>query len=517
MKIIRPGLIVLLIFLVCPNLHSQSELNEINELILSGKKEIYNYRFQNALKIFQLIQEKYPEFPHGYFYESYLTTLLFVHDRTNDSLDARLHETVEKAVEVGEEFNKKYYENPEALYYLGVSHGLLGIYHAVNRSYFNGYIHGRKGKIYLEKVVKIDSTYYDAYLGLGIYHYYVDLLPGILKFFAKILGFSGDRERGMREIRLVKNKGRFFRVEAEFGYAGIRYFLEGAKREALSILFQLRNRYPTDPAFTLFVGYYYRRIGRVRTAISYFTSVPDTYADHLPLIYLLKYYNLGVCSFRMNDFAKSEKIFQELSENPVRKSLYYKAAILSYRGILADLRFDRRQARIFLHKIKKNKETKYWYYSSRLFYNTPMDSLLYYYVAIENDIFIANFREADKKFLKLNRILSSPRQDNFFKIKSTLVKDLQARLEFRRGQIKLADGTYRGFIKQVSKIKDEFQRSWIYIQYARVLRELKEWKQAKKYLDKAADCRDDYTKLIVERERFIIKNLSKNFKSQEQR
>jgi hypothetical protein len=61
------------------------------------------------------------------------------------------------------------------------------------------------------------------------------------------------------------------------------------------------------------------------------------------------------------------------------------------------------------------------------------------------------------------------------------------------------------FINNVDKIDDEFQKAWIYIQYARILRELREWHAAEQYLKKATKCEDDYTKLIIERERFLIK------------
>jgi len=93
-----------------------------------------------------------------------------------------------------------------------------------------------------------------------------------------------------------------------------------------------------------------------------------------------------------------------------------------------------------------------------------------------------------------------------------MVKDLQARLAFREGKIIEASKLYKEFIEQVRLIEDEFQRAWIYIQYARVLRELKDWQNAEKYLNKASDCDDEYTNLIIDRERFIIKQLKGNQK-----
>ncbi len=509
-KYIRLSFFIIYFFLI-NSLIAQPLPNELKNLIYMGKNEIYHFRLDNALDIFRLIQKKYPDLPHGYFYESYIYMIFISQDETNKSLDSLLHATINNALNVGKNYRVKIGETPESLYYLGLTYGLLGIYHVVNRNYFRGYIYGRKGKNYLEKVVKLDSTYYDAYLGLGIFHYYVDLLPGIIKFFASILGFKGDRSRGMQEIKLTRDNGKFLRVEADFAHACIRYFLEGAKQEALQDFFRLYRIYPSNPAVILLIGYYYRRIGNIETAISYFQQVPDKYSDKLPEISVIKYYNLGVCYYRMNQFELAEKTFNDLENNSLRKSKYYKAAIAYYLGLLADIRFEREKALEYYNRIPKNKKTKYWYYASQIHRKIPMDSLMLFYLIIENDIIRANFKDASIYLKRLLLLVSNPGnlKHQFF---IYMVKDLQARLAFREGKIIEASKLYKEFIEQVRLIEDEFQRAWIYIQYARVLRELKDWQNAEKYLNKASDCDDEYTNLIIDRERFIIKQLKGNQK-----
>jgi len=56
-------------------------------------------------------------------------------------------------------------------------------------------------------------------------------------------------------------------------------------------------------------------------------------------------------------------------------------------------------------------------------------------------------------------------------------------------------------------MEDRFRRAWIYIDYQRCLRELKEYKLAEAMLKKAEDADDDYTRIIIEREKFILKKL----------
>jgi tetratricopeptide (TPR) repeat protein len=488
---------------------------ELYALIDIGRKEIYHFRFEKALKVFLTIQQKYPDFPHGYFYESYITAILFSQDKTNQYLDSLLHETVRTAVKIGERYKNSHSDDPEANYYLGISHGVLGIYHVLNKNYFKGYLNGRKGKKYLEKTVELDSAYYDAYLGLGIFHYYVDLLPGVIKFFAGILGFHGNREEGIKEIYLTANRGKFLNVEADFTHATIRYFLEGAKYEGLLRFKSLRKKYPENPALTLMVGYYYRRHGQIKTALNYFSDVSEKFTGTLPQITVMKWYNMGVCNFRMNDFQQAEFYFNKIMNHKLRKTKYYQAALAYYKGLLAGIRMDQELSHRYMSMIFKNKETEYWYNISRLYVRYPIDSLMINFIIANNNVFTASFYSANIQVSGLVHLLD---KEEFRKNKSHmlfLIRDLEARLAFRQGRIQVAAKLYENFIQDIDDFQDKFHRAWMYIGFARVLREMKSWEASRIMLEKATRVSDEYTRLIIERERFILKNQQNYLKSEE--
>ncbi|MFZ0390394.1 MAG: tetratricopeptide repeat protein [Calditrichia bacterium] len=481
-------------------------------LLEKGKRQLYHFRLDSAMQIFRQVQQQFPEYPHGFFYEAYLTAIYYSQDRTNSELDSRLQEAVEKAIDIGKEYESRSGKSADALYYLGVSNGIQGIYHVLNRSYFKGYINGRRGKNYLEKVVETDSAYYDAYLGLGIFHYYVDLLPGLVKFFAGILGFHGNRGQGMREIQLTASRGSLFHVEGQFVFATIRYFLEGNRSGGLQIFEELRKAYPDNPALTLIIGYHYRRSGNISRAIRYFREVPDAYMDELPQITVVKHYNLVVCNFRLNKFQKAETLTDSLITWRIRKTPYYQAALAFYKGLLLDLRFEREQAEYFYNLIRDEKETDYWYAFSRIFVNHPMDSMLYRFVAAENNLLTGNRKKAEPQIQKLvDDMLQNPRRT--FSDLQFLVQDLYARLLFARRDFPESAQIYAGFIDNLNNFEDKFQRSWIYIHYARVLRELQSWESAGKMLEKAEDTDDEYTHIIIEREKFLLQQRQEQFKS----
>jgi tetratricopeptide (TPR) repeat protein len=428
-------------------------------------------------------------------------------------VDSLLLSNVKLAIKKGENYRKQNINEVESLYYLGVTNGILGIYHVLNSNYLKGYIHGRRGKIFLDDVVKKDSTYYDAYLGLGIFHYYVDLLPGILQFFAKILGFNGDRELGLQEIQLTMDRGQFFSTEGKFAYAMVRYFLEGDYHSTLSKFHQLHNKFPQNPAFTLIIGYHYRRHGQIKKAEKYFLQVGEVYKDKLPQIIVMKYYNLAVCYYRLNEFENAVQYFNRLLDTSLRKSRYYQAAIAHYKGVLAGLQSKPELSRHYFDLIYKNKETKYWYNISRFYANHQFDEVMKNYILANNNIYSLNRSAAEKNIEWLVSILESPGSELVKSDYRYLIRDVQARFAFQGGKASLAKEIYSKMIPDLDNFKDNFQRAWIYISYARVLRELKDWQASEKMLEKAKGSNDDYTIIIIEREKFILKNLQANVKS----
>ncbi len=500
-------------YLLSTAVWAQSNTNRLYQLIDAGKQEIYNFQLDSALTIFREIQHEFPEYPHGYFYEAYITAIYFSQDRANPALDSLLNETVKRAAEKGEEYKKRTDNSADALYYLGASYGVLGIYHVLNRNYLKGYIYGKRGKDYLEKVVETDSTYYDAYVGLGVFHYYVDLLPGIVKFFAKILGFQGDREKGIREMLLTANRGRFFKVEARFVYATFRYFLEGDERNSLQTFFKLHRDYPDNPALTLLLGYHYRRNGNILEALRYFSAVPEKYSLTLPQISIMKFYNLGVCYFRLNNFPESEKYFNLLMDTSLRKSRYYVAALALYKGLLSDMKGEHNAADRYYNMIVDNRETQYWFNTSRIYVKYDFDSLMRHYVIAENDIFTLNIPAAEKEIGNLQNILETNPRAAHNPYLIYLVQDLQGILYLQKGEVRESLEIYENLMPNINKINDDFQRAWVYIHYARVLRETEEFQKANEALEKASSCDDEYTKIILEREKYIVNHRKKQSKT----
>ena len=476
----------------------------LDSLITAGKQDIYDLKFKQAETHFIKAQQLFPGYPHGYFYQAYITVLVYSMDQSNEALEETLKAQVDRANEVAESFQTIFEDDPESYFMLALTSGIQATYHVLNRNFVRGYLSGRKTKGNLEKAVALDSAYYDAYFGLGLFHYYADLLPGMIKFIAGILGFEGDREQGMREILTTSRNGKHFQVEGEFMYYSISYFLEGDKMNALRGLRQLYARYPHNQAIGLMIAYHYRRSGFVEKCIETCERFGDEHADFLPQLTNLKYYNMAVCYFELNEFEKSDSLITRLEELPTRKSKYYQSAIQFYKGRLADIRGDRREALARYERIENHKQSEYWRFLSRMYVKYPVDSLMREYLIADNLLGSRRYEASYHKSLALKGDLDAGRR-SVNPNAEFLIFDLLARNHFYQRRYRESQTVYSEFVPRLDQMEDEFHRAWIYIHYQRCLRTLEEFDLAEQMLAKANSLDDSFTRIIVEREKFMLK------------
>ena len=474
--------------------------------LLKAKEQLYNLNLAAAEVQLQNIIQAYPDYPHGRVYLAYITFIKYAMNMPNDSLAAVLLQQIDEALQATRAYYKKSENKVEYRFNLGLCYGIKGFYYGVERNYFKTYWFGKKGKGNLEKVVALDSTYYDAYLGLGIFHYFTALLPGIVRFMAAILGFDGDRQKGIQEMRRTAEKGFLFREEAWFTYATTRYFLEGAYQEGLSIFQRLLARYPGNAALRLLIGYHYRRNGHILQARRYFEAVPDSIDRSLPDMFNWKYYNLGTIYFMENRFDLAEALFHKMDRSRLARSNYLQAAVHFYLGLLADLKFERERALAYYKKIPKNNKTEFWYYMSRMHVTYPMDSLTYRWVVADNLLSVRQYTTARRLALRLWSDLLHQRSVLNPNLKP-LVVDVIARSLLYEGRFTEARHEFDRILPEAKKMSDEVRRSWIYIHYAQCLRALGEYKLAGAYLDRARKAEDQYTRLIIARERHVLDRL----------
>lgn len=86
-------------------------------------------------------------------------------------------------------------------FYMGTTRGYKAAHLGKKGSYYQAFKLGKKSINYLEQSLQLDSLYYNSYLGLGIYHYWVSKKT---YWFSFLPGISNHCDQGIRWITLAK-------------------------------------------------------------------------------------------------------------------------------------------------------------------------------------------------------------------------------------------------------------------------------------------------------------------------
>src|SRR5262249_11615258 len=134
----------------------------------------------------------------------------------------------------------------KAYLYWGGAEGMKGRLLVTQKSWVAAYFRGKAGNSYLRKAVALDPELYDAYLGLGIYDYFTDTLPGVQGVLAYLL-IHGNKKRGLEELHTAIDKAPHARVEAMMFLIEINMSEENQPEKALPLAKKLHQEFPQSP------------------------------------------------------------------------------------------------------------------------------------------------------------------------------------------------------------------------------------------------------------------------------
>ncbi|MGH7889812.1 MAG: hypothetical protein ACRENF_04600, partial [Thermodesulfobacteriota bacterium] len=180
-----------------------------------------------------------PESPAGYFY------LAMVYQARMKDLESDLYEkeflqNLNKVIELTKPKEENKIADKWELLFLGNAYGSLGYFQAKKGGWFSGFKSAQKAKGALDKAVKRDSTFWEAYFGLGSYHYWKSVATKFINW----LPFIGDhRQKGIKQLQLAAEQAVLFKEPAKMGLMWI-YYREKKYPEALELAFILQEKYP---------------------------------------------------------------------------------------------------------------------------------------------------------------------------------------------------------------------------------------------------------------------------------
>jgi tetratricopeptide (TPR) repeat protein len=240
--------LLILLALAAPAAARSSVTPEMDRLVMAGIDGIYRMDFDSADAAARAAMALDPNYPHAYLGAAATDFIRYIYGpaQADDRLVKSFEGKAEVSIAVAERWLKAHPDDAEALLVLGSGYGIRGRLALERHQYLKAWANGSRAMKYIRASIKADPETYDSYLGVGMFDYYVDTIPRFAGWLAKIM-LGGSRERGLRELRLAAEKGRYARVAAQLILVEIDTQDEFGARDpsdAVRLMAGIREEYP---------------------------------------------------------------------------------------------------------------------------------------------------------------------------------------------------------------------------------------------------------------------------------
>jgi len=251
---------------------TEAERAKFETLRIAGSEALFNLDYQTARQNFKAMTQAFPNYPAGpqFLADSLWIETLYQTRRLQSSLyggdDTFYSSSDDKAdPAVVDQFRtltrqtrllaearlKQHPRDPEALYFLGAIEGFKASFEeAVERRHFAALKDGSDAVDRHREVIKLDPSYHDAEITIGLYDFTVGSLPLPVKLIAGVAGFRGSKKRGLATLERVTREGRWVRDEARTLLI-VLYTREKRYAEAAAIGKELAAKYPRNYLYRL--------------------------------------------------------------------------------------------------------------------------------------------------------------------------------------------------------------------------------------------------------------------------
>jgi tetratricopeptide (TPR) repeat protein len=231
-----------------------------------------------AIEVFQLIEQKDPASPLGYVLEAnatwwriyYVSANLIdpdVFDVANmkaTPFDSHFEDLDRMAIHKAEARIHLHEDLARSLLYEGFAYALRARLDGLHDRDLPTARAGKKMRSRLLQALEIDPSLSDAYLGIGIYNYFVDTLPAIVKILGVFIGLpGGSRTEGLHQLQLCAEKGELLKPEAKF-YLAKNYTRANERQyeRSMRLFGELQQEFPHNPLWPMLIGSLQYRLGR---------------------------------------------------------------------------------------------------------------------------------------------------------------------------------------------------------------------------------------------------------------
>lgn len=292
---------------------------DVMEHATQGINGVYSLDYPTAQQHIQEVFAKYPDHPFAHFGNAMIAWSRYEYEfETSDDKQRVVFEKIlDDSIAGIKRWMKNNPQDPNAYMGIGALYGLRALFSMRNRNWVTAYFSGRRAISNLERSLKLDPSYYDAFFGLGIYQYFTGTLPNVIKILAKIVAIKGDPDEGVKQLNMARQKAKFTADSAKLilievqNTRGSKYY---NPQKSLEFIRQLRAKYPTNPLMhyvEVICLYETKNYDEVTAQAQFFLDQigqSNFYKD----IYISRAYTaLGTVQMAQGNFEKARELFEQ--------------------------------------------------------------------------------------------------------------------------------------------------------------------------------------------------------------
>lgn len=316
MKQLSIPVVVILFF----TLSVSAGADEVDRHVMQGIDQMYAVRFDDASRSFDKAIAADRNDPRGYFYRATVHLWSYVFDKRQQQLDLFL-KLSDQAISVAERRIAAAPGDSRAKIFLGMSYGYKAIANGRAENFMAAALSARTCYDKLNDLVRNDPRAYDAYLGLGLFHFLFGSVPKAAQFMAGLSGIKGDAKLGIKEIETVASKGTYFKNDAQLILALLNiYYVEDVSK-GLASLEALAKKYPRNVAMLYAIGTVYSDKNQPDRAIPYYERIIREGNRDFGMITDMSTVRCGIAYYMKNDFARAKPYLQKYLKSSKEQSL----------------------------------------------------------------------------------------------------------------------------------------------------------------------------------------------------
>ncbi|MBN1639548.1 MAG: hypothetical protein JW866_11305 [Ignavibacteriales bacterium] len=236
---------------------------KVDKYIKSGIEQIIKQDYNFAETTFNKLATEYPNLPFGKIYLAavYVTKQKDYAEVINEDYVEKL---LDDALKICDNLLKKDKNNLWYNYFKALAEGYYSFFKTEVGSYLSAFSRSGTSVDYYEKCLDIDSTFYEAYVGIGAYNYWKS------KYFDWIPFVSNHRLLGIKQLKIGAAKANYSKYFAKNSLMWIYIDRENFK-SAITAAENALQYYPGNRMFLWGIARAYEDVNKEKAIQYYYT------------------------------------------------------------------------------------------------------------------------------------------------------------------------------------------------------------------------------------------------------